>query len=256
MGRTTRSGYTVVDADDVVEERQREGQSDRSYVDEESPLTGSAAESIYVEAEKPATRLRCSVLYGGCRCGNRGWGLSASMSLAGIWVGMTMIAHSYPAPHFYRPEGFTAVDVLDKPGLFLPPYGGWTSGIDVEGKSSLENTRHVESGLERPNGRRWVDNFAFYHSSTLATAGCAAVALSTAILTFAGKQLTDLREQLVLRRLQRVPKQRCIPVWLVKYWPTWTYSEWLCNSLLVSTCIYWTIPHLRCRNCWSRSRTI
>ena len=96
MGRTTRSGYTVVDADDVVEERQREGQSDRSYVDEESPLTGSAAESIYVEAEKPATRLRCSVLYGGCRCGNRGWGIVAAMMRALLVLSLAWPGASVP----------------------------------------------------------------------------------------------------------------------------------------------------------------
>ena len=183
MGKNGRGGYSAINSSDTdarahePDRVEREGdQGDVPTVDdEEDPLVsgstqaGSAAASIYEEnAAQPHNRCRCSepaVL--GCR----GWGFSAAVALAGIWAGMHMIAQSYPAPHFYRPDGFNALDVLDKPGLFLPPYGGWTSGIDVEGKSSFENTRHAESGLERPGGRGWVNDFAFYHSSALGENG-------------------------------------------------------------------------------------
>eukprot|EP01048_Picozoa_sp_COSAG05_P009338 COSAG05_NODE_760_length_7489_cov_1.989716_8_plen_495_part_01 len=172
--------------------------------------------------------------------------LLALVSSAGIWTGMVMIARSYPAPDFYRPEGWTAMDVLDKPGLFLPPFG--KSVIDVEGKANLENTGHPESGRVRPGGRRWVDSFILDQSSLLALAGCATVMLSGALLTIASKSLTRLREQLIARPLQRLPQLRVIPRWLAKHWPCWTYGEWLCNVLMVFICVYWTVPPKRCRN--------
>ena len=157
-----------------------------------------------------------------------------------------MVARSYPAPDFYRPDGWTVVDVLDKPGLFLPPFGN--SHIDVEGKGNLENTAHMESGPQRPEGRRWVDNFVLDQSSLLALAGCATVLLCGALLTVAGQRLTPLRERLVSGPLQRLPhQQRLIPRWLARHWPTWTYGEWLCNILMLSVCVYWTVPHKRCR---------
>jgi NAD(P)H-flavin reductase len=260
MGKSGRGGYSAINSSDTdarahePDRVEREGdQGDVPTVDdEEDPLVsgstqaGSAAASIYEEnAAQPHNRCQRSepaVL------GYRGWSFSAAVAVCGIWVGMHMIAQSYPAPHFYRPDGFNALDVLDKPGLFLPPYGGWTSGIDVEGKSSFENTRHAESGLERPGGRGWVNDFAFYHSSALATAGCVVVVLSATVLTMASKRLTSLREQLISRPLQRLPTLRCLPAWLTKRFPTWTYGEWLCNFLLVSACVYWTVPNLRCRN--------
>eukprot|EP01051_Picozoa_sp_SAG22_P015642 SAG22_NODE_2074_length_3047_cov_20.117610_1_plen_914_part_01 len=254
IGKKGRSGYAVVDVGGVDQYEQVQHQGDGSTAGEENPLliasgAGPAAASVYDNrnghAAAPDRPQQHSAL---TAAGSRGWGCGAVVALAGIWAGMAMIAQSYPAPHFYRPDGFTAADVLDKPSLFLPPFGGWTPGIDVEGKSSLENTRHAESGLERPGGRRWVDDFVFYHSSALATTGCAVVALSVTLLTIASKRLTHLREQLVSRPLQRLPPQRCVPLWLAKRWPTWTYGEWLCNFLLVSACVYWTIPHLRCRN--------
>eukprot|EP01043_Picozoa_sp_COSAG02_P099977 COSAG02_NODE_36073_length_459_cov_1.147222_1_plen_63_part_10 len=61
-GKKPRSGYAVVGADDVEERHEPdERQGDRLNADEEDPLTGNTAASIYVEASRRTTRRWCSV---------------------------------------------------------------------------------------------------------------------------------------------------------------------------------------------------
>ena len=182
-------------------------------------------------------------------------------ALAGVWAGLTMVAISYPSPNWYKgnaraPGRYTAAEVINYPARFLPPFG--RTGVDVEGKSVLPDTRNG-----RP-GRYWSGTYAedgslqdrvVYQSMSLALAGCAVVAVSFVVLTIASKRLAPLRDELITRPLQRLPQGVSAKGGSSMF--CLTYGEMLRNAFLVLITAYWLVPNPRCRmRCESTPRNM